>query len=119
MPRTAAPAKSRPRHGCYRFSSRHPFLVEGIQGAKTRQAQPHGLASDGVGHAYSKGQHDVGAHGFNATLEDWGRFGQFILHNGTLPGGKQILPEGWVKQSSDWTQAKGSGSAAHPNGLYG
>ena len=81
--------------------------------------QPYGMASDGVWHAYRKGQHDVGAHGFNATLEDWGRFGQFILHNGTLPGGKQILPEGWVKQSSDWTQAKGSVSAAHPNGLYG
>ena len=81
--------------------------------------QPYGMASNGVWHAYSKGQHDVGAHGFNATLEDWGRFGQFILHNGTLPGGKQILPEGWVKQSSDWTQAKGSVSAAHPNGLYG
>ncbi|MFY7398097.1 serine hydrolase domain-containing protein [Enterobacter cloacae complex sp. IR53030] len=81
--------------------------------------QPYGMASDGVWHAYSKGQHDVGAHGFNATLEDWGRFGQFILHNGTLPGGKQILPEGWVKQSSDWTQAKGSVSAAHPKGLYG
>ncbi|ENY3730111.1 TPA: serine hydrolase [Enterobacter kobei] len=81
--------------------------------------QPYGMASDGVWHAYSKGQHDVGAHGFNATLEDWGRFGQFILHNGTLPDGKQILPEGWVKQSSDWTQAKGSVSAAHPNGLYG
>ncbi len=62
--------------------------------------QPYGMASDGVWHAYSKGQHDVGAHGFNATLEDWGRFGEFILHNGTLPDGKQILPEGWVKQSS-------------------
>lgn len=81
--------------------------------------QPYGMASDGVWHAYSKGQHDVGAHGFNATLEDWGRFGEFILHNGTLPDGKQILPDGWVKQSSEWTQAKGSVSAAHPKGLYG
>ncbi|BDJ17904.1 MULTISPECIES: serine hydrolase domain-containing protein [Enterobacter] len=81
--------------------------------------QPYGMASDGVWHAYSKGQHDVGAHGFNATLEDWGRFGEFILHNGTLPDGNQILPEGWVKQSSAWTQAKGSVSAAHPKGLYG
>lgn len=81
--------------------------------------QPYGMASDGVWHAYSKGQHDVGAHGFNATLEDWGCFGEFILHNGTLPDGKQILPEGWVKQSSAWTQAKGSVSEAHPKGLYG
>ncbi|MFI2947680.1 serine hydrolase domain-containing protein [Serratia nematodiphila] len=81
--------------------------------------QPYGMASDGVWHAYAKGQHDVGAHGFNATLEDWGRFGEFILHNGTLPNGKQILPEDWVAQSSNWTLAAGSVSAAHPNGIYG
>ncbi|MFG6062488.1 serine hydrolase domain-containing protein [Enterobacter ludwigii] len=81
--------------------------------------QPYGMASDGVWHAYRKGQHDVGAHGFNATLEDWGRFGEFILHNGTLPNGKSILPAGWVKQSADWTQATGSVSKAHPKGLYG
>ncbi|MBH2854276.1 serine hydrolase [Serratia marcescens] len=81
--------------------------------------QPYGMASDGVWHAYAKGQHDVGAHGFNATLEDWGRFGEFILHNGTLPNGKQILPEDWVAQSSNWTRAAGSVSAAHPDGIYG
>lgn len=81
--------------------------------------QPYGMASDGVWHAYSKGQHDVGAHGFNATLEDWGRFGQFILNNGTLPNGKTILPENWIRQSSGWTKAKGSVSDAHPEGLYG
>jgi CubicO group peptidase (beta-lactamase class C family) len=81
--------------------------------------QPYGMASDGVWHAYSKGQHDVGAHGFNATLEDWGRFGEFIRHNGTLPNGRQILPENWVAESSAWTHAAGSVSAAHPNGLYG
>jgi CubicO group peptidase (beta-lactamase class C family) len=77
------------------------------------------MASDGVWHAYRKGQHDVGAHGFNATLEDWGRFGEFILHNGTLPNGKQILPDNWVKDASRWTQADGSVSDAHPTGLYG
>ncbi|MEL5296651.1 serine hydrolase [Serratia nevei] len=81
--------------------------------------QPYGMASDGVWHAYAKGQHDVGAHGFNATLEDWGRFGEFILHNGTLPNGKQILPADWVAQSSNWTRAAGSVSAAHPDGIYG
>ncbi|HGM4841304.1 serine hydrolase domain-containing protein [Serratia marcescens] len=81
--------------------------------------QPYGMASDGVWHAYAKGQHDVGAHGFNATLEDWGRFGEFILHNGTLPNGKQILPEDWVAQSSNWTRAAGSVSATHPDGIYG
>jgi CubicO group peptidase (beta-lactamase class C family) len=81
--------------------------------------KPYGMASDGVWHAYIKGQHDVGAHGFNATLEDWGRFGLFILNNGMLPNGKQIMPENWVEQSSHWTHAIGSVSRAHPNGLYG
>ncbi|HEP0389876.1 TPA: serine hydrolase [Serratia marcescens] len=81
--------------------------------------QPYGMANDGVWHAYAKGQHDVGAHGFNATLEDWGRFGEFILHNGKLPNGKQILPADWVAQSSNWTRAAGSVSAAHPDGIYG
>lgn len=81
--------------------------------------QPYGMASDGVWHAYSKNQHDVGAHGFNATLEDWGRFGEFVLNNGRLPNGKQILPEHWVAQSADWNKAKNSVSVAHPQGLYG
>ena len=81
--------------------------------------QPWGMASDGVWHAYGKGEHDVGAHGFNATLEDWGRFGEFVLNDGKLPNGKAILPEGWVAQSAGWTHAKGSVSAAHPKGLYG
>ena len=81
--------------------------------------QPYGMASDGVWHAYSKNQHDVGAHGFNATLEDWGRFGEFVLNNGRLPNGKQILPENWVTQSADWNKAKNSVSVAHPQGLYG
>ena len=81
--------------------------------------QPYGMVNDGVWHAYAKGQHNVGAHGFNATLEDWGRFGEFVLHNGRLPDGKQILPENWVSDSAAWTTAKGSVSAAHPQGIYG
>ncbi|HAU5563589.1 TPA: class C beta-lactamase-related serine hydrolase [Serratia fonticola] len=81
--------------------------------------QPNGMASDGVWHAYQSGQHDVGAHGFNATLEDWGRFGEFILNEGRLPNGKQILPDNWVNDASTWTQAQHSVSAAHPEGIYG
>ena len=81
--------------------------------------QPNGMASDGVWHAYQSGKHDVGAHGFNATLEDWGRFGEFILNEGRLPDGKQILPDNWVNDAATWTQAKHSVSAAHPEGIYG
>jgi len=81
--------------------------------------KPYGMANDGVWHAYTKGQHDVGAHGFNATLEDWGRFGEFILHNGVLPDGKQTLPDNWIAESSNWIKAKGSVSEEYPNGIYG
>lgn len=52
--------------------------------------KPYGMASDGVWHAYRAGRHDVGAHGFNATLEDWGRFGEFVLGGGKLPDGTRI-----------------------------
>lgn len=81
--------------------------------------QPNGMASDGVWHAYHPGKHDVGAHGFNATLEDWARFGEFILRDGRLPNGKQILPANWVNDAANWTQAQHSVSPAHPDGLYG
>lgn len=81
--------------------------------------QPYGMANDGVWHAYQPGKHDVGAHGFNATLEDWGRFGMFVMNGGRLPNGKKILPDNWLQQASDWTKAEHSVSAAHPQGIYG
>lgn len=61
--------------------------------------------------------HDTGAHGFNATLADWGRFGLFVLGDGVLPSGDKILPDGWVRDSSEWCAA--SVSPDHPNGVYG
>ncbi|MDC9592759.1 serine hydrolase domain-containing protein [Xenorhabdus sp. IM139775] len=81
--------------------------------------QPFGMADDGVWQSYEKGKHDVGAHGFNATLEDWGRFGLFVLKNGELPDGTKQLPDDWVKQARTWNQAKNSVSDAHPEGIYG
>ncbi len=76
--------------------------------------QPAGMAHDGVWHAYQQGKHDVGAHGFNATLEDWGRFGEFVARDGRLADGQRLVPEGWFDQSSAWTQAQKSVSPAHP-----
>ncbi|RJT43460.1 class C beta-lactamase-related serine hydrolase [Rahnella woolbedingensis] len=81
--------------------------------------QPYGMAQDGVWHSYQQGKHDVGAHGFNATLEDWGRFGEFVMSGGQLPDGKKILPENWLTQATDWNKAKNSVSAGHPDGIYG
>lgn len=62
--------------------------------------QPAGMAHDGVWHAYQQGKHDVGAHGFNATLEDWGRFGEFVARDGRPANGQRRVPEGWFDQSS-------------------
>lgn len=67
--------------------------------------QPAGMAHDGVWHAYQQGKHDVGAHGFNATLEDWGRFGEFVARDGRLSNGKQLVPTGWFDQAASWTKA--------------
>ncbi|MEA1064958.1 serine hydrolase [Erwinia sp. HR93] len=81
--------------------------------------QPYGMMHDGVWHSYEKGKHDVGAHGFNATLEDWGKFGLFIMNNGVLPDGTQVLPDNWVQDARTWNTADKSVTAAHPDGSYG
>lgn len=81
--------------------------------------QPYGMVRDGVWHSYAKGKHDAGAHGFNATLEDWGKFGLFIANNGVLPDGTKTLPDNWVKDARVWNQAKNSVTAKHPEGSYG
>jgi CubicO group peptidase (beta-lactamase class C family) len=77
--------------------------------------KPCGMAADGIWHTYEG--HDTGAHGFNATLADWGRFGLFVCSNGVLPTGEQILPDGWIRDASHWSVA--SASPEHPNGCYG
>jgi CubicO group peptidase (beta-lactamase class C family) len=81
--------------------------------------QPDGMVHDGVWHSYEQGKHDVGAHGFNATLEDWGKFGLFILNNGVLKDGTKVLPDNWVQDARSWNHADKSVSAAHPDGTYG
>ncbi|MFJ3074947.1 MULTISPECIES: serine hydrolase [Pseudomonas] len=79
----------------------------------------YGMQQDGVWHALVPGKVDMGGHGFNATLRDWGRFGQFVLSGGQLPGGEKLLPDDWIARSTHWTQAKGSVTAAAPKGQYG
>lgn len=81
--------------------------------------QPAGMVHDGVWHSYQPGKHDVGAHGFNATLEDWGKFGLLIMNQGRLADGRQILPDNWVIDARHWTHAEKSMTPAHPDGSYG
>lgn len=81
--------------------------------------QPYGMVNDGVWHSYLPGKHDVGAHGFNATLEDWGKFGLFVMNNGILPDGTKTLPDNWVTDASSWNRAEKSVSTDYPEGQFG
>ena len=86
---------------------------------ETRLWSRFAMQSDGIWQALVKGETDMGGHGFNATLRDWGRFGLFVANGGKLRDGEQLLPTKWLAQSTSWTQAKGSATPETPHGQYG
>ena len=86
---------------------------------ETRLWSRYAMQSDGVWESLVKGHIDMGGHGFNATLRDWGRFGLFVAGGGKLPNGEALLPTDWIAQSVAWTQARGSVTPAAPEGQYG
>ncbi|MCY1390217.1 Beta-lactamase [compost metagenome] len=79
----------------------------------------YGMEQPGVWHALVKDKVDMGGHGFNASLRDWGRFGQFVMSGGQLPNGEKLLPDDWIARSTHWTKAKGSVTNYAPEGQYG
>ena len=86
---------------------------------ETRLWSRFAMQSDGVWHALVKNKIDMGGHGFNATLRDWGRFALFVSMDGKLPSGEQLLPADWITQSMTWSKASGSVTPATPDGQYG
>jgi CubicO group peptidase (beta-lactamase class C family) len=86
---------------------------------ETRLWSRFAMERDGVWEALAEGQVDMGGHGFNATLRDWGRFAQFVAEGGRLANGEELLPPDWIAQSTTWTKAKGSVTPATPDGQYG
>jgi CubicO group peptidase (beta-lactamase class C family) len=77
------------------------------------------MESDGVWEALLPGRVDMGGHGFNATLRDWGRFALFVSRGGELPSGERLLPPDWIRDSTNWTWAEGSVTPTTPDGQYG
>ena len=86
---------------------------------ETRLWSRFAMQSDGVWQALVKNQTDMGGHGFNATLRDWGRFALFVSMGGRLASGEQLLPADWIMQSVTWSKARGSVTTAAPDGQYG
>ena len=86
---------------------------------ETRLWSRYAMQNDGVWEALTPGEVDMGGHGFNATLRDWGRFGLFVANGGRLRDGERLLPVDWIGQSTQWTKARGSVTAATPDGQYG
>jgi CubicO group peptidase (beta-lactamase class C family) len=86
---------------------------------ETRLWQRYAMQDAAVWQALLPGRTDMGGHGFNATLRDWGRFGLFVAGGGRLDDGTALLPEDWLAQSVTWSRAEGSVTAATPEGQYG
>jgi CubicO group peptidase (beta-lactamase class C family) len=86
---------------------------------QTRVWSRFAMESDGVWEALDPGRVDMGGHGFNATLRDWGRFALFVARDGTLPSGERLLPSNWIRDSTTWTRAQGSVTPSAPDGQYG
>jgi CubicO group peptidase (beta-lactamase class C family) len=86
---------------------------------ETRLWQRYPMEADGVWQSLVKDRIDMGGHGFNASLRDWGRFGLFVAQGGRLPSGEMLLPTDWLERSTRWSRAAGSVSAAAPEGQYG
>ena len=43
---------------------------------------------------------EFGGSNISATLRDYGRIGLFAMSNGMLPDGTQVLPDGWIAEST-------------------
>lgn len=53
------------------------------------------------GHGPDEAPREFNGAGFNAVLRDYGRLGLLMLRNGRGPDGSQVIPSGWVHESTD------------------
>ena len=64
-----------------------------------------GMEGDAYWNLEAPGGSAFTASGFGATLRDYGRVALFVLGDGTLPDGTRTLPDGWMRESLDPSQA--------------
>ena len=61
--------------------------------------QPFGMESDASWNLTEQGGGEFGGCCINATLRDYGRIGLFVLADGRLQDGTEVLPPGWIRES--------------------
>jgi CubicO group peptidase (beta-lactamase class C family) len=93
--------------------------------------KPFGMESDASWSLDSPDGVELGGCCINATLRDYARIGMFAMSGGVLPDGTEVLPPGWMKESTapSGPQTPGGGygylwwlrddGAYFANGLYG
>jgi CubicO group peptidase (beta-lactamase class C family) len=81
-------------------------VTQGSVAAYTEQCVWEPLGAEADGYYIMDGTPGVGREfsgaGFNATLRDYGRFGQMIL-NGGVANGRRLVAEDWIQQSTQPT----------------
>lgn len=77
---------------------------------------PLGMESDATWWLESAGGLEVGGSGLSATLRDYTRFGQFLLHEGVI-GGQRVVPAGFVARARSRTTI-GSETVEYGYGLW-
>jgi CubicO group peptidase (beta-lactamase class C family) len=61
--------------------------------------QPFGMEFDATWLIDQPGGVETGGCCISASLRDYARLGLFAMHDGVLPSGERVLPEGWMTAS--------------------
>jgi len=67
--------------------------------------KPYGMEADATWNLTEEGGGEFAGCCISATLRDYGRIGMFALADGQLPDGTNVLPDGWMQEST--TPSKG------------
>lgn len=62
--------------------------------------KPFGMEHDAYWVLSEPGGGEFGGSSLNASLRDYARLGLFAMRNGELPGGRKVLPDGWMAEST-------------------
>jgi CubicO group peptidase (beta-lactamase class C family) len=96
--------RAAPQGTKFNYSTGETCLLGAIVAAATRRPLadyygekiwgPAGMEADGYWQLETKGGLELAGLGVSARLRDFGRFGQFMLEDGVVAGGR-MLPNGW------------------------